>query len=88
MSTNAVAQSESLRLRLVSLQKVQNHIPRSLSAIYKGHHFGRLPWLTRVNPEGCRDGNLWVVVDGYDRWAAPRGYPLLSKQLDKEACAL
>lgn len=84
--TNAVAQSESLRL--VLLQKVQNHIPRSLSALYKGRHFGRLPWLTRENPEGRRDGNLWVEVEGYDRWAAPRGFPLLSQQLDKEARAL
>jgi len=86
MNTAAHAQSP----RLVLFQRVRHHIPRSESAIYKGHHFGRLPWLTRENPEGRRDGNLWVEIDGYDRWAAPRGFPLLSRQLqlEKEACAL
>ncbi|MBW7833189.1 MAG: hypothetical protein H3C29_08225 [Simplicispira suum] len=75
-------------LRLVLFQKVHHHIPRSASAIYKGHHLKRLPWLTRINPEGLRDGSLWVQVEVYDRWAAPRGLPLLSQQLDREARAL
>ena len=86
MSTGA----ESPRPRLVLLQAVGHLIPRAPGTIYKDHSRGRLPWLTRVNPEGRRDGNLWVLVEDYDRWATPRGLLLLSRQLDKdmEACAL
>lgn len=88
MSTGA----ESPRPRLVLLQAVGHLIPRAAGTIYKDHSRGRLPWLTRTNPEGRRDANLWVQVETYDGWAASRGLPLLSRQLgqdkEKEACAL
>lgn len=67
--------------RRVMLAKVRHFIPLELESLYKGRCAGRLSWLTRENPEGRRDRSLWVLVDEYDRWAIPRGLPLLSAKL-------
>ena len=79
---------EPRRSDRVMLARVAHLVPFEISSIYKAHHAGRLPWLTRENPEGRRDRTLWVLIDEYDRWSEPRGLPLLSSKLEQGACAL
>lgn len=74
--------STTLSARRVVLAKVLSLIPLARSTIYKDHSRGRLPWLTREDPEGRRGKVLWVLVDAYDQWAIPRGLQPISSELD------
>jgi hypothetical protein len=62
--------------KLVTLARVTHSIPLSTSCIYKGARAGRLPFLSRLGPEGRRTREWWVDVDMLAAFAQARGWPL------------
>lgn len=55
------------------LQRVAHALPMASQTIYNNHQLGRLPWLSRVSPEGRRTRELWVDLDLLSAWARARG---------------
>ena len=58
-------------MKKVALKTVA--LPFSLGTCYQMHSKKRVDWLTRTGPEGRRGRELWVDLDKYNEWAAPRG---------------
>ena len=56
-----------------TLASVAHCIPLELKTIYNAHSAGRLPWLTRIGPEGRRTRELWVNIELLGNWAEARG---------------
>lgn len=50
------------------------NLPLALCTYYQWHSRRKVNWLSRIDPEGRRGRDLWVDVDEYNEWAAPRGH--------------
>lgn len=61
--------------RFVPLARVSHAIPLSLSCVYKGARVGRLPFLSRVGPEGRRTREWWCDLEMMAAYAQSRGWP-------------
>ncbi len=59
--------------RRVQLARVVHALPYAVGTLYNCHSNGRLPWLSRIGPEGRRTRELWVDLDALAPWAEARG---------------
>lgn len=68
----------------VTLKKLElllgGQLPAEQQTIYKWSSLKRVDWLDRINPDGCRDRELWVDVQKYNEWADPRGYKVVERK--------
>ncbi len=62
----------------------QANLPFAIQTCYKMHSKKRVTWLTRTDPEGRRGRELWVDIQAYNAWAAPRGRQPIRRQTTEQ----